>query len=97
MPTPTVTPVSDTELRLSWPVPTEREARGVVTAYMVYHWQANDLTATPFAPPYSWLVGGAHFIQLSHKGIFFQKVCMIGECIQLVCIVGCSRLKVVFL
>ena len=61
VPSPEVMPLSKTELNITWPMATERQSRGVVTSYTVYHYAMVDQSINVFAPSMQWEVR-LHFL-----------------------------------
>ena len=56
MPPPIILAASSTELNVTWDVPDVLESRGDIIMYRIYRYEATDLSNSPFAPPYMWLV-----------------------------------------
>ena len=68
MPTPTVTALSSESVNVSWEEPTDKQTRGVVQQYTVYHYKASDLSISPFAPTYQWVVS------ISNRSVYLLKL-----------------------
>ena len=56
MAAPTVIGVSSSQANVSWVAPAETQVRGQVISYNIYQYIQTDLSKTPFAPPYFWMV-----------------------------------------
>ncbi|XP_013386515.1 usherin-like [Lingula anatina] len=52
MPPPVISPVSSSQLNITWTSPEERQARGIIVQYRIYERKVTNLTQNPFAPPY---------------------------------------------